>query len=67
MRRIIGIAMPVLMIFSIVTGTAESQASHTGDPVLHIVIVILFAVAVCAHAWLNRKALIKYLFGSKNV
>ncbi|MDD5312219.1 MAG: hypothetical protein PHO26_04205 [Dehalococcoidia bacterium] len=65
MRRIISIAMPLLMILSIVTGIAESQPSHTGKPVLHIAIVILFAVAACAHAWVNRKVLAKYLFGSK--
>jgi hypothetical protein len=63
MRRTISIAVPVLMLLSIITGIAESRPSHTGNPVLHIVIVILFIAAACAHAWLNRKALAKYLFG----
>jgi hypothetical protein len=61
MRKILGIAMPVLLILTIVSGIAESQEFHEGrPPEAHIFIAILFIVVICIHAWLNRKALIKY-------
>jgi len=64
MRKIIGIAMPILLILVVVTGIAESQDFHAGrSPVAHIFIAVLFIVAMCVHAWLNRKALIKYFKG----
>jgi hypothetical protein len=61
MRKVLGIAMPVLLILTIVTGIVESQEFHAGrPPQAHIFVAILFIVVMCIHAWLNRKALIKY-------
>ncbi len=66
MRKIICIAMPVLLILVIVTGIAESQDFHAGRlPEAHIFVAILFIVVTLIHAWMNRKALIKYYSGLK--
>ena len=60
MRKILGIAMPVLLVLTVVTGIAESHVPHDGPPEAHIFIAVLFITSMCAHVWLNRKALIKY-------
>jgi len=60
MKKILGIAMPVLLLLTILSGIGESRPTHPGTPVLHIFIAVLFIIAMCTHAWLNRKALIKY-------
>ncbi|MFA5064201.1 MAG: hypothetical protein WC566_01870 [Dehalococcoidia bacterium] len=66
MRKFIGIAMPVLLILVVVTGIVESQEFHAGrPPEAHIFMAVLFIVVMCIHAWLNRKALIRYYSGSK--
>jgi hypothetical protein len=66
MRKFICIAMPVLLILVVVTGIAESQGFHAGrPPEAHIFIAILFILSMCVHAWLNRKALIRYYTDSK--
>ncbi len=65
MRKFICISMPILLILVVVTGIAESQEFHAGrPPVAHIFIAVLFILAMCIHAWLNRKALVKYLKSS---
>jgi hypothetical protein len=66
MRKFICIAMPVLLILVIVTGIVESQDFHAGrPPVAHIFLAVLFIMVTLIHAWLNRKALIKYYSGPK--
>jgi len=66
MRKFIGIAMPLLLILVVVSGIAESQEFHEGrPPVAHIFIAVLFILVMCIHAWLNRKALIRYYTGPK--
>jgi len=66
MRKFIGISMPILLIFVVVTGIAESQEFHAGrPPAAHIFIAVLFILVMCTHAWLNRKALIKYYSSPK--
>ncbi len=66
MRKITCIAMLVLFILVIVSGIVESQDFHEGrPPEAHIFLAILFIVATCIHAWLNRKALMKYFTGPK--
>jgi hypothetical protein len=65
MRRIIVLAMFVLMILCIITGIVESRTSHTGTPAAHILMAVLFIIVVGIHIWLNRKAVAKYLWITK--
>jgi hypothetical protein len=66
MRKFICIAMPVLLILVIVTGIVESQDFHAGrPPEAHIFLAVLFIMVTLIHAWLNKKALLKYYTGPK--
>jgi hypothetical protein len=60
LRKCLSIALPFLLISCILVGIAESRPSHPGQPVAHIVIAILFLIALGLHIWTNRKAYVKY-------
>jgi hypothetical protein len=65
MRKALIIVMAVLFILTIITGIGESNPSHGGPAVAHITIVIMFIISILVHAWLNRKACLKYFNSSK--
>ena len=66
MRRVVGIAMAILFLATIVTGIAEGHV-HPGNSGSHIVVAILFIASTITHIVINRKAFVRYLSTSNRV
>jgi len=62
MRRAICIIMVLLFLATIITGILEPHL-HPGDAGHHIVIAILFIVAVLTHVVVNRKPFARHFLG----
>ncbi len=65
MRRMIVLLMVFFGIVTIIGGIAELQSWHVGPPVFHIVVATIFAILCLTHIVLNRKALFRYIRGTK--
>ena len=64
MRRGIGIAMAIFIVWSVVTGIWQLFPPYDeGVEPLHIVPAFPLAVLICIHVWLNRKPLVRYFQG----
>lgn len=62
-RQVISILMGVLGILTVLTGIGEAFRPWEEIPIHHIIVASLFIIAVCIHAWLNRKPLVRYFKG----
>ena len=65
MRRVIVLLMLFTGLLTVIIGIAELSPRHHGLPVHHIVVASTFATLCLIHIFLNRKAIVKYITGSK--
>lgn len=63
MRRTVCIIMIISFFLTIFTGIAESNV-HPGQSGIHTVMAILFVISAFIHAWINRKAIVRYFTGN---
>ena len=64
MRRGVGIAMVIFLVWAVVTGIWQLfPPFDMGVEPPHIIAAFPLAILVCIHIWLNRKPLFRYFQG----